>query len=40
MAEQDNITHNGICPGRIKGGEEIHTHTHDTNYLTLLLHDI
>ena len=42
MVRQDNITHDGTCPGRIKGGGRIytHTHTHDTNYLTLLLRDI
>ena len=42
MAGQDNITLNGTCLGRIKGGERIciHTHTHDTDYLTLLLRDI
>ena len=29
VARQDNITHDGTCPGRIKGGEgHAHTHTH------------
>ena len=41
MAGQDNITHDGTCPGRIRRGEgDTHTHTHDTDYPTLLLRDI
>ena len=29
VAGQDNITHDGTCPGRMKGGEgHAHTHTH------------
>ena len=42
MAGQDNITHDGTYPGRIKGGDKIciYTHTYNTNYPTLLLRDI
>ena len=42
MAGQDNITYNGTCPGRIKGGDKIYlyTHTYDIDYPTLLLRNI
>ena len=43
VAKQDNITQNGTCPGRIKGGQghtHTHTHTHDTDCPTLLLRNI
>ena len=42
MAGQDNITHDGTCPGRMEGGDRrcTHTHTHDTDCPTLLLSDI
>ena len=43
MVGQDNITYDRTCPGRMKeekGYAYIHTHTHDTNCLILLLCDI
>ena len=43
MVRQDNITHDGTYPGRIKeekGYTYTHTYTHDTDYPTLLLRDI
>ena len=36
MAGQDNITHDGICLGRMKGGDRIYLYTHIPTTLIVL----
>ena len=38
VARQDNITHDGTCPGRTTGGDRTYSHTHTPTTLTVQLY--